>query len=351
MNKKKKQSKQPFYRRKPFLWTIGSIVGVIILVLLLFRLTPWPGAMVIRAVFNKGGAETLQKLEKHTPTTPITTITDQSYIPNDSDAKLDVYFPESIKDTDKRLPTIIWTHGGAWLSGDKTDNGPYFKLLAAAGYTIIAPNYSLAPNHTYPTPVHQLNNAYKYIQSNADRFHVDTNKFLLAGDSAGSQLSSQMAAIITNPAYATEMSITPALQPTQLRGVMLNCGIYQMKGLTQPDPTLPKIVGWGDDISVWAYSGTKDFDDPIIEQMSPYYHVTDNFPPTYITGGNGDPLTKAQSIPFATKLESLGVPVTKLFYADDHQPSLPHEYQFNLDNADGQNALKATLEFITTRTQ
>lgn len=351
MHKIKTHPKQHFYKRPVFLWTIGSIVVAILLIALWFRLTPWPGAMIIRIVFDKGGAETLQKMEKHAPGKPITLLSNQMYRSNDSDARLDVYYPASIASSNTRLPTIIWTHGGAWLSGDKTNDGPYFKLLAAEGYTVIAPNYSLAPDHTYPTPVQQLNDMYKYIQEHAAYFHIDTNKLFLAGDSAGAQLSAQMAALITNPDYAREVSISPNMKPEQLRGVILNCGIYQMKGLTEPNPTLPKIVGWGDDVSVWAYSGTKDFDDPIIQQMSPYFHATKDFPPTYISGGNGDPLTKAQSIPLAGKLESLGVPVTALFYADDHQPSLPHEYQFNLDNDDGQNALKETLEFIEAQAQ
>jgi acetyl esterase/lipase len=347
----KQRLKRPFYRRKPFLWAMGAILSVIIFILVLFRLTPWPGAMIIRVVFDKGGAKTRQSLDKHPPNTPVATITDQSYGPNDSDAKLDVYFPDSVKSTSQRLPVIIWTHGGAWLSGNKADAAGYFKLLAAEGYTIIAPNYSLAPGHTYPAPIHQLNEMYAYIQLHAGRFHSDTSKVFLAGDSAGSQLSSQMAAIITNPAYAREVAIKPALKPAQLRGIILNCGIYQMRGLTQPNPTLSKVIGWGDDVSVWAYAGTKDFSDPVIRQMSAYYHVTSAFPATYIGGGNGDPLTQAQSVPFTAKLESLGVPVTKLFYAKDHQPSLPHEYQFNLDTADGVNALKATLAFIKSHAQ
>jgi acetyl esterase/lipase len=155
-----------------------------------------------------------------------------------------------------------------------------------------------------------------------------------------------MAAIITNPTYAAAMKIEPALKAEQLKGVMLNCGIYKMEGLTQPSPELPKIVGWGDDVSVWAYSGTRDFSDPVIKQMSPFYHVTDAFPPTFITGGNSDPLTDAQSKPFANELESMGVEVTRLFYDANYQPSLPHEYQFNLDNEAGKNALKQMIAFM-----
>lgn len=346
MNKHKKQLKRRFYQKKSFLWPVGSILALILIVAIVFRVTPWPGAMIIRLEFDKNSAKTLAALQAHTPPSPVSTLLDQQYRVNDKDALLDVHFPEAAVSADSRLPVIIWTHGGAWLSGDKDNAAPYYKLLAAAGYVVIAPNYSLAPEHSYPRPVHQLNDLYAYVQANAARFHIDTSKFILAGDSAGAQLSSQMAALITNPSYAKEVGISPTLQPSQLKGVVLNCGIYMMKGLTQPDPTLPKIIGWGDDVSVWAYSGTKDFSDPVIQQMSAYYHVTSTFPATYITGGNGDPLTKAQAEPFATKLESLGVDVTTLFYPDNHQPSLPHEYQFNLDNIDGKNALNATVSFI-----
>lgn len=352
MNKNKKQPKKPhFYQRKSFLWPVGSVIVLVACVLLLFRVTPWPGAMIIRSVFNKDSAKTLASLETHIPSVPVESLLNQQYRPNDADAMADVYYPTSVVGTTNRLPVVVWTHGGAWLSGDKANAAPYFKLLAAEGYTVIAPNYSLAPNHSYPRPLHQLNELYTYIQANATRFHADTNNFVLAGDSAGAQLTSQMAALVTSPSYAREVGMAPTLKPAQLKGAVLNCGIYMMEGLTQPDPTLPKLIGWGDDVSVWAYSGTKDFSDPIIKQMSAYYHITDAFPSTYISGGNADPLTKAQAMPFSAKLESMGVAVTTLFYPDNHQPSLPHEYQFNLNNADGQNAFKATSAFIKSHTQ
>lgn len=336
----------PFYKRKGFLWPVGVVVGLAVIVLVAFRVSPWPGALVIRAVFEDNSKKVLAALEKHTPTTPVASITNQQYRGNDPDAQLDAYFPQ---DTTQKLPVVIWTHGGAWLSGSKDNDAPYFALLAAKGYAVVALNYSLAPEKSYPTPLFQLNDAYVYLQKNAERLHVDMNQVFLAGDSAGSNLSAQMAAMVTNPSYAKEVGINPALQPSQLKGVILNCGIYKMEGLTQPDPTLPKILGWGDDVSVWAYASTKDFSDPVIRQMSPYYHVTSNFPPTYITGGNSDPLTDAQSKPFADTLQTLGVDVTRLFYPADHQPELPHEYQFNLDNDDGQHALEATVDFIATR--
>jgi acetyl esterase/lipase len=82
--------------------------------------------------------------------------------------------------------------------------------------------------------------------------------------------------------------------------------------------------------------------------MSTLDYVTADFPRTWISGGNGDPLTATQSKPLAAKLTGLGVDVTPVFYDDDHEPSLPHEYQFHLDYEDAQTALDSTLDFLAS---
>jgi len=341
----KKQSKKlPFYCKKPFLWAAGSAVVFLLIVVLAFRLSPWPGALVVRWVFNHGGHKTLVGLQTSVSQQSVTVLANQHYGTGKKES-LDVYIPPSAMQAHTTLPVVIWTHGGAWLSGDKTDSAPYYGLLANQGFIVIAVNYSLAPEATYPRPVQQLNEAYAYIKANATRFYANTDKIVLAGDSAGAQLSSQMAVIITNPSYAQAMHIHPNLAPSQLSGVVLFCGIYKIEGLTQPNPTLPKIVSWGSDVSVWAYMGTRDKKSPLIQQASAYYQANKDFPPTFISGGNGDTLTNAQSIPFAQKLNSLHVPVTSLFFPQDHTPSLPHEYQFTFD-ADGKQAFTAMTQFL-----
>lgn len=342
-------TKTPHHKRRIWLTITLVVVGLIIAVLLWFRLSPWPGAMIIRFVFESNGAKISQALDKHTPPVAVTSFSNESYRPNDSQARLDVYLPQAAVGSQAKFPVVIWTHGGAWISGDKDNAAGYYKLLAAEGYTVVAVDYSVAPEKQYPTAIFQLNDAHAYVAANADRFQADMSKVFLAGDSAGAQLSSQMAALITNPTYAQDLPISPNLTPTQLRGVVLNCGIYKMDGLIHPDPSLPKLVGWGNDVSVWAYLGTHDFSSPLLRQMSAYYHATKDFPATFITGGNADPLTDAQSKPFADRLTSLGITVDRLFYESNHQPPLPHEYQFNLDNTEGQTALTAILTFLKSR--
>jgi acetyl esterase/lipase len=83
--------------------------------------------------------------------------------------------------------------------------------------------------------------------------------------------------------------------------------------------------------------------------MSTLRFVTRDFPATFISGGNADGLTPAQSRALAGRLAELGVPVTERFFADDHEPALGHEYQFKLDGIDARDTLAATLDFLAER--
>lgn len=340
---KKETKKIPLYRKKGFIWPVSILLGLVIALLLGFRFSPWPGAILIRTVFNTVGGNTLHAMREKLPDYPVTILRDQRYQENDEDARLDVYIPE--KKSDAALPVVVWTHGGGWVSGDKKDAEPYFKRLSDLGFVVVSVNYSLAPDKVYPTAIHQLNDAHKYIKSHAASYGGDPSQIILAGDSAGAQMTSQMAALVTNPAYAAEMKITPSLTPADLQAVLLYCGIYKMEELANPAPTLPRLVSWGDDIAVWALTGSRDKSSPSIREMSAYYHVTADFPKTFITGGNGDLLTEGQSKPFAEKLKGLGVEVDELFYAEDYTPSLPHEYQFTF-NDDGEKAFARMVEFL-----
>lgn len=337
-----------WFQRRWFKVTAAVLVALIVVPIIAINVSPWPGAMLIRYVFERDSTKMLTAMEAHAPDS-VTLIANEAYRPDDSDARLDVYFPSTLTEG-QQLPTVIWTHGGAWISGDRTNARPYFQLIANEGFTVISLGYSVGPEETYPTAVHQLNDAHAWVLANAERFHVDPNQIFLAGDSAGAQLSSQLAAIITNPALAEELSITPSLSPNQLSGLILNCGIYDMAAFTDnsgaTETFVTRLLVWGTTTSLWAYTGSRNIDTDDLRQMSSIDHVTADYPPIWISGGNGDPLTDRQSRPFAAKLESLGVEVTTLFYPEDHEPSLGHEYQFNLDIEDGQNALASTIDFL-----
>lgn len=329
-------------------WLIGIFGGIGLLILSIFiwfQVSAWPGSMVIRYVFDKGSASTATALEKHLPS-DIVSIQNQWYRPQnqDKDASLDVFYP---KNSTTALPTIVWVHGGGWVSGNKRDTDNYLKILAARGYTTVSVNYSIAPEKKYPTPIIQVNEALGYVHQHAERLHIDPSRIVLAGDSAGSQIAAQVATIITNPTYAKEIGIQPKIQAANLKGMLLNCGAYDLNLPNYQDG----LGGWFLRTVLWAYSGKKDFlKDPKLRHASVANYVTAAFPPSFITAGNADPLEK-QSIEFARTLTNLGVPTSTLFYPDNHEPELQHEYQFNLDIKDGKQALTQMTQFLHSRTQ
>lgn len=346
---KKSRTKEPvtfFARHRTFLrWTSGVLITLLVLifaVFIAFRVSPWPNALIIRDAFDKNSAKVSAALQKYVPA-DITQIENQQYRQDDNDAYLDVFYPNG---TSKPQPTVIWVHGGAWVSGNKDNIDNYMKILAGRGFTTVSVNYTIAPEKQYPTPIIQLNDALGYLQRNATRLNIDTSQIVLAGDSAGSQIVAQMANIITSSSYADKIDISPNLSSSKLKGLLLNCGAYD---LALPDYNGP--FGGFLHTVLWAYSGTKNFlHDPKLETASVVNYITPKFPPAFITAGNVDPLL-LQSTELAKKLQTLGVPTSTLFYPADHQPALNHEYQFDLDTQDAKNALEQMVDFTHQQVQ
>ena len=73
-------------------------------------------------------------------------------------------------------------------------------------------------------------------------------------------------------------------------------------------------------------------------------HVGPAFPPSFVSSGNGDPL-EPQARRLAQRLRGEGVAVETLFFAAGRRPELPHEYQFNLDDPAGAEALERMAAF------
>ncbi len=326
--------------KKFLIYFISILVVIVVGIYISFKISPWPGAMLIRMEFTKGGETTNENLAKYAPS-DVTIKQNIKYMEGSDDTYLDVYFPNSVDNTSTLLPTVVWIHGGAWLAGDKSELSNYSKILSSKGFTVIQLNYSLAPGSHYPVPVKQTNEALNFILKNAKDFHIDTNKILLAGDSGGAQIAAQLSAIITSKNYADIVNITPYLKPESLKGVILFCGPYNLK-----DVNLEGAFGAFLETVLWAYSGTKDFqNNKFFYTGSVIDYVTKDFPNTFISVGNNDPLN-LYSYQLSDKLISLGVKTDTLYFPENYTPALPHEYQFNLDVEAGNLALQKTVEFI-----
>lgn len=307
--------------------------------------SPRPIAWAIRRLFAKNGAQLAAALQAGAPPDVVAVI-DEPY-GDQRRERLDVYTPAATTRAGGRLPTVVWTHGGGFVGGSKDEIAGYLQRIAAAGFTVVGVEYTLAPGATYPTPVRQVMAALRHLAAHADRLHVDPTHLVLAGDSAGAHITAQVAAAATDPRYAEQIGVRPSIVPDQLRGVVLCCGVYDLALIAPGGPFRAFVDAVG-----WAYTGSRHFrtDDQLMSTMAIPHHVTAAFPPAFVTAGNADPLV-AHSETLVAALESHGVEVEALLYAPDHQPPLPHEYQFDLSLEDGSLALQRVIAFAQRQTR
>jgi len=112
--------------------------------------------------------------------------------------KLDIYQPLSSQN--KKVPVVVYIHGGGWASGDKSEiHNDYRKVLLHAllteGYAVISIDYRLTNRNGihFPAPVLDCKDAIRWVYKNADAYHFDTEKIGLWGTSAGAHLAMLMA--------------------------------------------------------------------------------------------------------------------------------------------------------------
>jgi acetyl esterase/lipase len=328
---------------KIFLWILGVGLALALGLWVAFESSPWPGVWVIRFIFERGAAAASRGLEKHLPG-DVTSRLREPYDPADKSAWLDVFYPTDAEGSGRLLTTVVWVHGGGYVSGRKEDVDNYARILAARGFTVVSMDYTLAPEAKYPIPLRETNAALGYLARNAARLHMDANRFVLAGDSGGAHTVALVANIISAPDYGKPVGVVPAISRKQLAGVLLYCGPYGIDGVNFKGP-----FGVFLRTILWAYFGRKDFlQDPLLDHFSVVRHVTAAFHPAFISAGNADPLLP-QSRALAAALQAKGVPVDELFFPADYAPALGHEYQFNLDTEPGRLALERSIRFLSGR--
>ncbi|RMC25813.1 MULTISPECIES: alpha/beta hydrolase fold domain-containing protein [unclassified Lactobacillus] len=101
----------------------------------------------------------------------------------------DIYLPQQIKPQHKIL--LFW-HGGGWFRGDKSDLQELSLKIAEQGFIVFAPNYSLAPEYTFPV-AHQ--DSVKFVKwlLNSKYSVTPTTKIAQIGASSGGVLALYLA--------------------------------------------------------------------------------------------------------------------------------------------------------------
>jgi acetyl esterase/lipase len=97
--------------------------------------------------------------------------------------RLDLYLPEKAP---APLPVIVFIHGGAWRSGDKS--ACPIVDLAGRGYGIVSIDYRLTDKAVFPAQIHDCKGAIRWVRAHSKEYMFDPDRVGVWGNSAGGHL-------------------------------------------------------------------------------------------------------------------------------------------------------------------
>ncbi len=112
-----------------------------------------------------------------------------AYQAGGNDTSLDVYSFEGAQNA----PVMVYIHGGAWVTGDKSRVHQKDDFFNNLGYVFISVNYTLVPQTTVEGQLAEIDAALGYIVANVARVGGDPQSISLMGHSAGAHLAAMTA--------------------------------------------------------------------------------------------------------------------------------------------------------------
>lgn len=112
------------------------------------------------------------------------------------------------------FPVLAFFHGGGWVLGNVDTHDDYCRSLCSrARAVVVSVDYRLSPEHRFPAPVEDCYAALKWAAQHAKGIGADGERFAVAGDSAGGNLSAAVALMARDkggPTLALQVLLYPA---------------------------------------------------------------------------------------------------------------------------------------------
>ena len=88
------------------------------------------------------------------------------------------------------LPALLYFHGGGYCVGSLDSHESLCRAIAAlTPCCVLSVAYRLAPEHPFPSAVHDSQDAYEWLLTNGTALGIDTKRLAVGGDSAGGTLA------------------------------------------------------------------------------------------------------------------------------------------------------------------
>jgi acetyl esterase len=201
---------------------------------------------------------------------------------------MDVYRPPAGRNNGIGVVVI---HGGRWMQGDRGETPA--DLIAAQGFVAFSVDYRLAPEHTYPAAIEDLQTAVRYIRDHAEEYGIDPAKIWAIGGSAGGHLA----------ALLGTLGQGPTTQDARIAVVVSWSGPMDLELLARSNAGLEQAAT--------QFVGCRTVDDPAcakaLREASPVMHLDPSDAPIFIANGTAEPIPFDQAVVGARAADEAGV--------------------------------------------
>lgn len=120
-------------------------------------------------------------------------------------------------DPGRRLPVVVYLHGGGWVGGSlRIADNPCRELARASGCAVVSVGYRLAPETPFPGGLRDCLAALAWVADAGQELGVDSRRIGVAGSSAGGNLAAATAIAVRDlggPLIRRQLLIYPVLAP------------------------------------------------------------------------------------------------------------------------------------------
>ncbi len=198
------------------------------------------------------------------------------------------------------VPTLMYVHGGGWVFGSKNGAVNLFLPYLQRGWNVVNVEYRMAGASPAPAAVEDVRCALRWVYRNSAAYHLDTNRIVVTGHSAGGHLALMAGMVPANSDLDNACPADASEPPLKVAAIVNWYGIADVNDIMSGPNRKTYAVAW-----LGAQAGKEE----VAKRVSPLTYVRAGLPPIITIHGDHDP-----TVPYshATRLRdaltSAGVP-------------------------------------------
>ena len=223
-------------------------------------------------------------------------IPDLTYaVANNYRCKLDLWLPEW---PGEPVPTLIYLHGGGWISGEREQFALLFLPFIEMGFAVANVQYRMAHVSNAPSAVQDCRAALRWVICNADKYGFDAERIVVFGHSAGGHLALLTGMLPASAGFDWEV---PGSNDQERQEMIWH--YYARREAGNEELEVAAVIEWSGvtDVSdlldgpnrkgyALAWLGTVPHFKELARQVSPLTYVRPGLPPILMIHGDADPI-------------------------------------------------------------